>query len=181
MRGGRELVSKVEPNAGHRALAELERHVPRFTLITQNVDGLHQRAGSQRVVELHGNIFRTKCFDEGTIIEQWEETSEVPPRCPNCGGPLRPDVVWFGESLPEQAFNEAALASLACDVFFSIGTSGMVEPAASLPLVALRRGARVVLVNPEETPLLSEKVDFLQGAAGTILPTLVRETWPGAL
>ena len=177
----RELVSKVEPNAGHRALAELERHVPRFTLITQNVDGLHQRAGSQRVVELHGNLFRTKCFDEGTIIEHWEETSEVPPRCPNCGGPLRPDVVWFGESLPEQASNEAALASLACDVFFSIGTSGMVEPAASLPLVALRRGAQVVLVNPEETPLLSEKVDFLQGAAGMILPMLVQETWPGSL
>lgn len=176
----RELVSKVEPNAGHRALAELERRVPRFTLITQNVDGLHQRAGSRRVVELHGNILRVKCFDEGTVIEHWEETSEVPPRCPNCGGPLRPDVVWFGEALPDQTFNEAALAALACDVFLSIGTSGVVEPAASLPLVALRRGARVALVNPEETPLLSETVDFLQGAAGTILPLLVQETWPGS-
>ena len=88
------LVSKVKPNAGHRALAELERRVPRFTPITQNVDGLHQRAGSQRVVELHGNITRVKCFDEGTVMEQWEKTGEVPPRCPNCGGLLRPDVVW---------------------------------------------------------------------------------------
>jgi NAD-dependent deacetylase len=174
----RERVSQVEPNAGHRALAEIERRVPRFTLITQNVDGLHQQAGSQRVVEIHGNILRVKCFDDGTIIEQWEETGDVPPRCPNCGGLLRPDVVWFGEALPEQAFNEAALAALACDVFLSIGTSGMVEPAASLPLVAQRRGARVALVNPEETPLLSETVDFLHGPAGIVLPALVQETWP---
>ena len=164
----RELVSKVQPNAGHLALAELERRVPRFTLITQNVDGLHQRAGSQRV----------KCFDEGTVIAQWEETGEVPPRCPNCGGLLRPDVVWFGEALPEDAFNDAALAALVCDVFLSIGTSGVVEPAASLPRVGLRRGARVALINPEETPLLSEKVDFLRGPAGSVLPTLLQETWP---
>ncbi|HEY7418317.1 MAG TPA: NAD-dependent deacylase [Ktedonobacteraceae bacterium] len=173
----RELISKVEPNAGHLALVELERHVPRFTLITQNVDGLHQRAGSQKVIELHGNLMHTKCFEEGTIIEQWEETDEVPPRCPNCGGLLRPDVVWFGETLPEQAFNQAALAALACDVFFSIGTSGVVEPAASLPLVALRRGARVVLVNPEETPLLRSDVEFLCGPAGSVLPALVQKTW----
>lgn len=174
----RELVAKVQPNAGHRALAELEQRVPKLTLITQNVDGLHQLAGSQRVIEVHGNIARVKCFDEGTVIEQWEETDQVPPRCSNCGGLLRPDVVWFGENLPEDAFNEAALASLACDVFLSIGTSGMVEPAASLPLVALRRGARVALINPEETPLLSEKVDFLQGSAGVVLPALLQETWP---
>jgi NAD-dependent deacetylase len=174
----RELVSKVEPNAGHRALAELERHVPHFTLITQNVDGLHQRAGSQNVVEIHGNIMRTKCFEERTVVERWEETGEVPPRCPNCGGPLRPDVVWFGEALPEQAFNEASGASLACDVFLCVGTSGIVEPAASLPHVALRRGARVALVNLEETPLLSENVDFLRGPAGSVLPALVQETWP---
>lgn len=173
----RELVSQVSPNAGHRALVEIERHVPRLTLITQNVDGLHQQAGSQRVLELHGNIHRVKCFEEGTIIEQWKESGEVPPRCPNCRGMLRPDVVWFGESLPEQAFNEAALAALHSDVFLSIGTSGLVEPAASLPLIALRRNARVVLVNPEETPLLSEGVDFLRGPAGTMLPALVRETW----
>ena len=161
----RDLVSKVQPNAGHRALAELERRVPRFTLLTQNVDGLHQRAGSQRVIEMHGNVTRVKCFDEGTVVEQWEETGDVPPHCPNCGGLLRPDVVWFGEALPEQAFTEAAKAALTCDVLLSIGTSGVVEPAASLPQVALRRGARVVLINPEETPLLTERVDFLRGPA----------------
>ncbi|HTK09045.1 MAG TPA: NAD-dependent deacylase [Ktedonobacteraceae bacterium] len=176
----RELVSKVQPNAGHQALVELERRVPRLTLITQNVDGLHQRAGNRRVVEIHGNIMRTKCFGEGTVIERWEETGEVPPRCPKCGSMLRPDVVWFGEALPDQAFNEAALASLACNVFLSIGTSGLVEPAASFPLVALRRGARVALINPEETPLLSENVDFLRGPAGSILPALLRETWPNS-
>lgn len=174
----RELVSKVEPNAGHQALAKLERRVPRFTLITQNVDGLHQRAGSQRVIEIHGNVARVKCFDEGTVVEQWAETGDVPPRCPNCGGLLRPDVVWFGEALPAQAFAEATRVSLACDVFLSIGTSGVVEPAASLPLVAGRRGARVVLVNPEETPLLAKEVDFLRGPAGLVLPELVQETWP---
>ncbi|GCE06066.1 SIR2 family NAD-dependent protein deacylase [Dictyobacter aurantiacus] len=173
----RKLVSQVAPNAGHYALAEMERHVPLLTLITQNVDSLHQQAGSTRVLELHGNIHRVKCFKEDTVIEQWEKNGEVPPRCPNCGGMLRPDVVWFGESLPEQPFNEAALAALHCDVFLSIGTSGLVEPAASLPLVALRRNARVVLVNPEETPLLREDVDFLRGPAGAVLPALVHATW----
>jgi NAD-dependent deacetylase len=147
-------------------------------LITQNVDGLHQRAGNQRVVELHGNITSVKCFKEGTIIEQWQETEEVPPRCPNCASLLRPDVVWFGESLPEQALNEAIRASRTCDLFLSIGTSGVVEPAASLPYVALDQGARVVLVNPEETPLLGEEVDFLRGPAGIVLPALLQQTWP---
>ncbi|GHO83139.1 SIR2 family NAD-dependent protein deacylase [Dictyobacter formicarum] len=174
----RELVSKVEPNAGHRALVDLAQRVPRLTLITQNVDGLHQRAGSQDVIELHGNIQRVKCAKEGTVIERWEETGEVPPRCPNCGGWLRPDVVWFGEVLPVQAFNDAALAALDSNVFLSVGTSGLVEPAASLPLIAVRRGARVVLVNPEETPLLHEDVDFLCGPAGVMLPALIQETWP---
>lgn len=175
----RELVSQVQPNAGHQALADLERRVPHFTLITQNVDGLHQQAGSQRVIELHGNIARVKCSDEGTVIERWEETGELPPHCPQCGALLRPDVVWFGEALPEQAFREAARAALACDVLLSIGTSGLVEPAASLPLIALRRGARVVLVNPEETPLLIEGVAFLRGPAGLVLPALLQAVWPG--
>lgn len=176
----RELVSKVQPNAGHLALVEWARHIPRLTLITQNVDGLHQRAGTQSVIELHGNLAQAKCFDEGTIVEEWDETEKAPPPCPHCGGLLRPDVVWFGEALPEQAFKEAAMAAFACDVFLSIGTSGLVEPAASLPLIALRRGARVVLVNPEETPLLNEKVDFLRGSASAVLPALGREVWSDA-
>ena len=96
----RELVAQATPNPGHLALAELEQRVPKFSLITQNVDGLHRRTGSRNVIELHGNINRTKCFDEGDIIDSWPPTAELPPRCPRCGGYLRPDVVWFGETLP---------------------------------------------------------------------------------
>src|SRR6058998_2382350 len=93
----REHVAAARPNAGHLALAELEQRVPEFALITQNVDGLHQRAGSRNPIELHGNITRTKCFEEDKIVNEWQESRDVPPRCPSCGGRLRPDVVWFGE------------------------------------------------------------------------------------
>lgn len=106
----RKLVAEAKPNPAHFALVELERQVPEFHLVTQNVDGLHQRAGSQRVIELHGNITRTKCFDEGTIISKWTETGDVPPKCPDCGGLLRPDVVWFEEPLPEEEISLAQQA-----------------------------------------------------------------------
>ncbi len=172
----RGLVSKAQPNPGHVALVELESHLSfdasRFTLITQNVDGLHQRAGSRNVVELHGNINRTKCFDEDVVIESWEETGDAPPRCPRCGGPLRPDVVWFGEMLPQRALASAVEAVSSCDVFFSIGTSALVQPAASLPYTALERGAIVVEINPDETPLTREATYALRGSAGVILPVL---------
>jgi NAD-dependent deacetylase len=102
----------------------------RIFLATQNVDGLHQRAGSRNVVELHGNITRTKCFEENVIVDQWEDTGEVPPRCPRCGGRLRPDVVWFEEMLPEEEFEKALEASRVCEFFFSIGTSSLVYPVA---------------------------------------------------
>ena len=105
------------PNAGHRALTELEQRIPEFTLITQNVDGLHQRAGCRRVIELHGNIRRTKCFEENVVVETWDETGEVPPRCPRCGGRLRPDVVWFEETLPPEALEKAIHAARTCDLF----------------------------------------------------------------
>ena len=98
----RELVERAEPNAAHQALAELEDRVPKFTLITQNVDGLHQRAGSRNVFELHGNIRRVKCSAEGRVVTEWAAGGDVPPRCPHCGANLRPDVVWFGETLPEK-------------------------------------------------------------------------------
>lgn len=170
----RELVSKAEPNPGHLALAELERRVPEFTLITQNVDGLHQRAGSLNVIELHGNINRTKCFDEGVIVESWPSTAEAPPRCPRCGGYLRPDVVWFGETLPPQALAAAFEAAAGCDVFFSIGTSALVHPAASLPYQAIRHGAVIVEINPDQTPLTDGATYALQGPAGLILPALLK-------
>ncbi|MFN8455606.1 MAG: NAD-dependent deacylase [Anaerolineae bacterium] len=159
----RELVSQAQPNPGHMALAELEKFVPTFTLITQNVDGLHQRAGSHNVIELHGNINRTKCFEEGVIIDAWPPTAETPPPCPRCGSHLRPDVVWFGENLPPQALEAAIKAAHTCDVFLSIGTSGVVHPAASLPFYALQTGATLVEINPDETPLTTAPITYSAG------------------
>jgi NAD-dependent deacetylase len=169
----RQLVAKAKPNPAHLALVELESAFPKFELITQNVDGLHQRAGSAKVIELHGNITRTKCFNEGTIVSQWEDTGEVPPKCPQCGGLLRPDVVWFEETLPELEMAAAARASKNCDVFFSIGTSSLVYPAAALPTEALRSGATVVEINPQRTPFTPQAHFALNGAAGIVLPELV--------
>jgi len=169
----RQRVASVQPNPAHVALAEMERRFPQFTLITQNVDGLHQRAGSRNVIELHGNITRTKCFDEGTVIANWPDTGDVPPKCPNCGGRLRPDVVWFEEPMPEAEMERAAEASTHCDVFFSIGTSTVVYPAASLPFEALRSGATVVEINPQPTPFTNGAHHVLAGAAGAVLPQLL--------
>jgi NAD-dependent deacetylase len=170
----RELVESVKPNAGHVAIAELERRVPEFTLITQNVDGLHARAGSRRIIELHGNITRTTCSREHRIIASWEDTGEVPPRCPHCQGLLRPDVVWFGETLPEKALQEAMEAASACDLLISVGTSGIVYPAASIPGIARASGAFTLEVNPVETALSSSMDHSLRGPAGKILPALVQ-------
>jgi len=173
----RGVVSKREPNPGHFALAKIEELIPDFTLITQNVDNLHRKAGSRNVIELHGNIQRTKCFDEGCVIESWDETEYAPPRCPRCGGMLRPDVVWFGEMLPEAAIEQAFQAAISCDIFFSIGTSGLVQPAASLPLAALQSQAVIVEINPEETPLTSIVTYHLRGFSGVLLPDLVDAVW----
>jgi NAD-dependent deacetylase len=173
----RELVSRSQPNPGHYALAEMQRHVSRFVLITQNVDGFHQLAGSTDVIELHGNIMRSKCSRENTVIDQWTATDDTPPRCPQCNAYLRPDVVWFGERLPPAALEAAIQAANTCDVFFSIGTSGIVEPAASLARVVLQRGAVVVEVNPATTPLTSHATFVLPGASGEVLPELVKAVW----
>ena len=174
----RELVTQVKPNPGHFALAQMEKHVPKFTLITQNIDGLHQVAGSKKAIELHGNISRVKCFDDGKIVTNWDNTGNVPPLCPRCGGLLRPDVVWFGENLPSQAITDAFDAARACEIFLSIGTSSVVQPAASLPLEAVQNGAITVEINPSTTPI-SHYMDFvLAGPSGEILPALVKEAWP---
>ena len=173
----RELVAQAQPNPGHLALAELEGRVPQFTLITQNVDGLHQRAGSLNVIELHGNITRTKCSEEDVVVESWE-CRELPPRCPHCGGRLRPDVVWFGEMLPPDAVERAVAASRSSDFFLSIGTSTLVHPAASLPFEALRHDSTVVEINPDATPLTDRARYALAGPAGKILPALLRAAWP---
>lgn len=174
----RDLVGKAQPNPGHLALAEMERRIPGFTLITQNVDGLHREAGNRKVLELHGNIRRTKCFDENRVVESWPDTGEAPPRCPECGGFLRPDVVWFGEMLPEAELAAAVESAESCEVFLCVGTSAVVEPAASLPFTALRAGAVVIEVNPTETPLTPRASFSLRGAAGKVLPALLAATWP---
>ena len=178
----RERVGGVQPNPGHRALADVEARLSQrgaeFTLITQNVDGLHQRAGSQNVIELHGNIARIKCSREGCVVPSWPATQQVPPPCPRCGAPLRPDVVWFGESLPAEAILAARRAARDSDIFLSIGTSGLVEPAASLPFMALRSRAVVVEINPDSTPLTPEAAYVLAGPSGEVLPKLVSAVWP---
>ena len=172
----RRVVAQAAPNPGHLALAGLEGRVPTLTLITQNVDGLHQRAGSSQVIELHGSLARARCFAEDSVVDVWEETGDVPPCCPRCRGPLRPDVVWFGEALPQQALEAAWAAARACDLFLAVGTSGIVEPAASLPYEAV--GAVVVEINPEDTPLTANVPYALRGPAGAVLPALVQAAWP---
>jgi len=173
----RERVALVQPNAGHEALARLERVAAArgadYLLVTQNVDGLHAAAGSRRMVELHGNIRRVKCFDRGHPAASWPSETPGPPPCALCGSPLRPDVVWFGEALPPEALQAALDAARRCDVFLSVGTSGLVEPAASLPLAALERGMAVIEVNPQPTPLTRRAWAALAGPAGEILPRLV--------
>lgn len=172
----RERVNGVQPNAGHAALVALEqscaRRGARFDLVTQNVDGLHHAAGSRRVHELHGNIRRVRCFANDHPAERWPD-GDRPPRCAVCGSMLRPDVVWFGESLPEAALAEAMRAAGACDVFLCVGTSAVVEPAASLPFAALEAGALVIEVNPHPTPLTRHASITFAGPAGIVLPSLV--------
>ncbi len=174
----RDLVAGAQPNPGHQALVALALRVPQLTLITQNVDNLHQAAGSPDVLELHGNIQRIKCSRDGALVDEWVDTGEVPPRCPLCGAFLRPDVVWFGESLPAPVLFAAVAAARDCDLFLAIGTSALVQPAASLPLEALQRGAVVVEINPETTPLTHAVSHALTGPAGQVLPALLAAAWP---
>ncbi|NJK80820.1 MAG: NAD-dependent deacylase [Chloroflexaceae bacterium] len=173
----RNRVGEADPNPAHYALVEIERRVPHFTLITQNVDGLHHRAGSVHVIELHGNITRVKRFDDDVIVERWEDNGLDPVRCPDTGSLLRPDVVWFGELLPAEALQTAQAAAVNCDIFFTIGTAAMVEPAASLPRLAMNYGTPVVIVNPAVTLRSSSSLYLLKGPAGQILPALVQATW----
>lgn len=156
----RKLVEAAEPNAGHVAIAAMQSLLEDTMLVTQNVDGLHQRAGSSSVVELHGNLFRNICSRDGRDVDATAWVPGEPPSCPRCGAHVRPAVVWFGEMLPEDALRRAQSAARNCDVFFSIGTSALVYPAADLAELALRSGATVVEVNPEPTPL-TPHADFV--------------------
>lgn len=163
----REQVRAAEPHAGHQALAAWQSRAE-VTIVTQNVDGLHQRAGSSRVYELHGSIMRCRCFDHDHPCESWQEIeSGAPPQCVVCASPLRPDVVWFGEMLPEAALRGAFEAITGADLVLSVGTSTLVQPAASLPFEAIRAGKTVVEINPTETPL-SAVADFSIDSAASV-------------
>lgn len=173
----RERVRAAQPNPGHYALAELQRRAPACSLITQNVDGLHQRAGATMVLELHGNILRNKCFDEDCVVDAVLSAMR-PPRCPHCGGMVRPDVVWFGEPLPEDVLQHAMRAAQSCDVFLSIGTAALVHPAAQLPMSAAENGATLIEINRDATPLSSMARYSVRALAGEYLPRLVQSAWP---
>lgn len=176
----REAVKSVRPNAGHYALVEMESRIYDFSLITQNVDGLHAMAGNRHVLELHGNIMRVRCSECGRFTETWGSDLESVPHCEECDGLLRPDVVWFGESLPLMDLQMAVRASQNCSVFFSIGTSGVVYPAAALAHAAMENGAIVVEINLEETPLTSRADFVFRGRSGELLPALVKAVWDSA-
>ena len=177
----RAALADVLPNAGHRALARMDDLVPDFLLATQNVDGLHAKAGSRRLVELHGNIARVKCSREHRVVADWKPSGDdLPPRCPHCGALLRPDVVWFEEMLPADALARAEAAARRAEVVLVVGTSAEVWPAAALPRTAQAAGARVVEVNPGETPLSEFADDVLRAPSGIALPALVDAAWPGA-
>lgn len=168
----RGLIGQCRPNAAHHTLVEMEQAIPHFTLITQNVDGLHRLAGSRRVIELHGNIWRMRCTRQGSITDRRDHPlSEIPPRC-ECGALLRPDVVWFGENLPPEALQAAFDAAQSCQVMLVIGTSGVVEPAALLPRVAQGSGARVIEINVEATPISRDADETILGPAAVELPRL---------
>jgi NAD-dependent deacetylase len=200
-------VGAAQPNAGHRAIAELAGKRPRVSVVTQNIDGLHQAAGSREVIELHGNLFRLKPFvDEDALFaaaeppvicrvcdgyaawrdcDPWASREDLArlrlaagpvPCCPGCGARLRPDVVWFNEMLEPQVLDAALGAVDACDAMLCIGCSLEVEPAASLPWRALRRGAAVIEINPQPTALTSQVTAF-SGTAAQILPPLLAAVW----
>lgn len=171
----RQRVAAVRPNPAHVALAALESRVPEFLLITQNVDGLHAMAGSRRTLELHGSLWRVRCMGCGERREERRvPLPEKPPRC-GCGALLRPDIVWFGEALDPGIVERAHEASLRAEVVLVIGTSSLVQPAASFPRLARSAGAFVVEINPEQTPLSRFADVCLRGRAGEVVPALLRE------
>jgi NAD-dependent deacetylase len=179
---------RAKPNAAHRAIAELAAKVPQLTLVTQNVDDLHERAGSEAAIHLHGSLFAPRCFTCNRAaslppgIPQEPEGGRrlAPPRCIQCGGRVRPGVVWFGEALPEAALMRAFEAARTSDVLLSIGTSSVVFPAAQIPIDAHRACATVVQVNPNATELDSIADFDLRGKAAEVLPALMRRVFPSA-
>ncbi|MDO3703165.1 NAD-dependent deacylase [Micromonospora sp. C28SCA-DRY-2] len=183
----RTRVRQAEPNPGHRAIATIEARIPGTTVVTQNVDDLHERAGSRAAIHLHGSLFAPRCVaaaghpfrstPDGGPAPSPDGGRIPPPRCASCGALVRPGVVWFGEALPEAALTAAVEAAAACDVLLAVGTSGLVYPAAEIPRIAAGSGAAVVQVNPEPTPLDRVCAVNLRGAAAEVLPSLVGAAW----
>lgn len=173
----RKVVREVKPNAGHEALATLESFFKEFTLITQNVDGLHARAGSRNILEVHGNILRSLCVDcrefaSPEFLENLKASDRA--ECSSCKGLLRPDVVWFGEMLPADVWEKSVHAAENCDLFFTVGTSAAVYPAAGLPLHAKDHGAYVVEINPQRTEISSLVDEVITGTSSIVIPEILR-------
>lgn len=171
----RGLIDGAQPNEGHKAVTALQRHKPDTTVVTQNVDGLHHAAGTRNVIELHGSIHHARCSTCGSV-RSWEPDEHVfPPVCARCGAMLRPNIVWFGENLPATALERAFEATETCDVFLSIGTSNLVQPAASLPWLAATRRALVAVVNVSmDGQREADNIMHLTGKASEVLPRLVQ-------
>jgi len=165
----RGLLTELKPNAGHHAIARWQEQFPEFVLVTQNIDGLHQSAGSRDVIEMHGSIWRARCI---ACHDRYEIRKDQPRpiNCQSCGDRLRPDVVLFGEMLPSGAFEQSAKAASTCDLCLVVGTSALVYPAAELPMIAKSAGAYLCEVNPELTPLSEFCDEVLTGMAGQVLP-----------
>ena len=176
-------VLKTKPHVGHFAINQLSKVVKQISIITQNVDDLHERAGCGDVIHLHGSLHHPRCFDcakpykftQDDVINISDHKRIEPPKCPVCGGFIRPGVVWFGETLPVDAWKKAEQELLTCDVFISIGTSSLVWPAAGLPELAFKSGATIIQINPDNTPLDDISQFNLKGKAGEILPRLAEK------
>lgn len=171
----RNIINNTKPNAGHIAIAELEKYYD-VTVVTQNIDNLHRRAGSTKIFELHGNIERNYCIDCRTFYNSPElELSSGVPKCKKCGGLIRPDVVWFGEMLPQDQYSGGEIAAQKCEICFVVGTSAVVYPAAYIPMTAKQAGSFIVEINIEPTDLTQYADYSIFGKAGEILPEIVKE------
>ena len=166
-------MKKAGPNPAHRTIVDMEKRFQEFAVLTQNIDGMHRRAGSKKVVELHGNIWRMRCPRDGTVIDLESPVEEIPPLC-HCGSMLRPDVVWFGEPLPAEALESASEAASRSEVMFVVGTSAVVYPAAALPSLTKNSGGLVVEINTEKTDLSYYADVSFFGRAGELMPVLWR-------
>jgi NAD-dependent deacetylase len=177
----RSMVRAASPNPGHQALVTLAARVAHCTVVTQNVDDLHDRAGARDVINLHGSLMRARCSAgcPGTMVPT-EAMALEPPPCASCGALMRPDVVWFGEPMPMKEYEAARTAAVACDVFLSVGTSNVVEPAASLPWTSATHGATVIVVNPTmDGQRRGPSILPIEGPAGIMLPLLIAEAFAG--